>query len=192
MVRIWKKIANFWYYYKWYVLGGLFLVGAVSFIAYDASRKPDPDLTICYIGDYAAQLGAEDALEAALAPYLTDVNGDGEIHINWIDFSMPDAEDLERKTTVDAQIPAIIAAAECKLFLVNETYADRLEELGVFEGDLVSLENAELFQNAGIYTSGMYAGVRVAPPQQSTFHAQTMENARAVCKMIKNEKKLDE
>lgn len=184
-----KKIENFWYYYKWYVLAAIFFIGAFSYIVYDAAQKPSPDLTICYIGNHASRLGAEDVLREELAPLLEDGNGDGQKHIDWIELTLDDPDDLQKKQTIEAQVPAVIAAAECKLFLVNETYAKTLNDLGVFEGELVPVDGVSAFVEAGIDTAGIYAGVRVPPSNTNDFHRYTHKNAAAVYEMIKTEKK---
>ncbi len=187
-MSIWKQIENFWYYYKWYVFGAVFLIGAGSFLMYDSARKPEPDLTVCYIGNSASRLGAEGALNDRLAPLLIDINGDGETHIEWIELTFT-ADDLQKKNTVEAQLPALVAAGECKLFLVDKTYADSLTELGAFDGEVISADGVAAFTESGIDTRNIYAGVRVKPLKMSEFHEQTLENARAVYNLIKSEKK---
>lgn len=182
-----KKLENFWYYYKWYVLAAIFFIGAFSYIMYDAAQKPEPDLSICYIGNRASLLGAEQVLEEQLDDWITDVNGDGEKHIEWLEMTFDD--DPQKKATIEAQVPAIIAAAECKLFVVNEAYAENLKNLGVFQEEPVPVKGTAAFEEAGVDTEGIYAGVRLAPPTMNEFHRLTLENAQAVYEMIKTEKK---
>lgn len=188
VMTIWKKIENFWYYYKWYVLGAAFIIGSISFLMINSAQKPDPDLTVCYIGHSTSQFGAEEMLDEKLAPYLTDVNGDGERHIEWLELTFA-ADDLQKKNAVEAQIPALVAAGECKLFLVDRTYADSLTALGAFADEAIPLEDVTLFAECGIDTRNIFAGVRVEPLKMSDFHEKTLENARAVYNLIKNEKK---
>ena len=187
-MTIWKKIENFWYYYKWYVLGAVFIIGSLSFLMYDSARKPDPDLTVCYIGNSASQLGAEDALNERLADLLTDVNGDGQTYIEWLELTF-EPDDLQNKNAVEAQLPALVAAGECKLFLVDKTYADSLTELGAFDGAVVSVEGVAAFTESGIDTRNIYAGVRVKPLKMNEYHEKTLANARVIYELIKTEKK---
>ena len=187
-MTIWKKIENFWYYYKWYVLGAVFIIGSISFLMINSAQKPDPDLTVCYIGHSTSQFGAEEMLDEKLAPYLTDVNGDGERHIEWLELTFA-PDDLQKKNAVEAQLPALVAAGECKLFLVDKTYADSLTELGAFDGAVVSVEGVAAFTESGIDTRNIYAGVRVKPLKMNEYHEKTLANARAIYELIKTEKK---
>ena len=152
---------------------------------YDASKKPEPDLSICYIGNRASKLGAEDILEEKLSGLIEDVNGDGEKHILWMEMTFDDDE--QKRATIEAQVPALIAAAECKLFVVNETYAENLKNLGVFQEELIPIEGVEVFSESGIDTEKIYVSVRQAPPQMNEFHSKTLKNAQAVYEMIKSE-----
>lgn len=186
-MSIWKKIENFWYYYKWYVLAAIFFIGSFSYIIYDAAKKPEPDLSICYIGNRASLLGAEKTLEERLVHLIEDVNGDGEKHIEWVEMTFDD--DPQKKVTIEAQVPALIAAAECKLFVVNEDYAESFKNLGVFEEEPVSVDGVSVFAEAGVDTENIYAGVRSEPPTMNDFHRLTLKNAKAVLELIKTEKK---
>lgn len=186
-MSIWKKIENFWYYYKWYVLAAIFFIGSFSYIIYDAAKKPEPDLSICYIGNRASLLGAEKVLEERLVGLIEDVNGDGEKHIEWIEMTFDD--DPQKKVTIEAQVPALIAAAECKLFVVNEDYAESFKSLGVFEEEPLSIDGASTFVEAGVDTENIYIGVRKEPPVMNEFHRLTLINAKAVYEFIKTEKK---
>lgn len=76
-----KKWKNWWYYYKWYVICGVILLGIIINVAgsYLGLWTKAPDFQIAYVG--RAQLPADtvSALEQAFASLASDFNGDGEI-----------------------------------------------------------------------------------------------------------------
>lgn len=76
-----KKWKNWWYYYKWYVICGIILLGIIINVAgsYLGLWTKAPDFQVAYVG--RAQLPADtvSALEQAFSSLAYDFNGDGEI-----------------------------------------------------------------------------------------------------------------
>lgn len=72
------KFENFWYYYKWYVVGGVLLVLCLLVGIRSCNRRINPDLQVLFAADKSAnsQLVAE--METWLSGMTEDVNGDGE------------------------------------------------------------------------------------------------------------------
>lgn len=48
-----KKLQNWWYYYKWYVIGGSALLGTVFYLIGNAFGlfEKQPDFQIAYVAD---------------------------------------------------------------------------------------------------------------------------------------------
>ena len=77
--KIVKWFRNYWYYYKWTVIGIAFALAVIIFCTFQTCSGSSPDITILYAGTFPpADIGVvemEKALEEALPE---DYNGDGE------------------------------------------------------------------------------------------------------------------
>lgn len=76
-----KSWKNWWYYYKWYVICGIVLLGII--ISLVGSRlglwTKTPDLQIAYVGKEQLPADTVSAIEQAFISLASDFNGDGEI-----------------------------------------------------------------------------------------------------------------
>lgn len=77
--KIVKWFRNYWYYYKWMVIGIAFALAVIIFCTAQSCSNSSPDITILYAGTFPpADMGVmemEKAFEAALPE---DFNGDDE------------------------------------------------------------------------------------------------------------------
>lgn len=71
---------NWWYYYKWYVICGVIIVGILIDVAGNALGlwEKKPDFQIAYVGEAVLPDDTVSALENAFAALAGDFNGDGE------------------------------------------------------------------------------------------------------------------
>ncbi len=74
-----EKAANWWYYHKWYVLLGVFLLGIVLSIGYHmlGIGEVEPDYSVAYVGTSYLPEQTVAALENALSALAPDSNKDG-------------------------------------------------------------------------------------------------------------------
>ena len=105
------KLENFWYYYKWYVLGGLLvLLLALNFIL-QKKEAPEPD---CQIALVTVTEFDEDALAAIAARAEAELTGDGEdvpsVQVNYYpyDADAMAAQDTSRFMASSVQLAADI------------------------------------------------------------------------------------
>ncbi len=73
-----KKIENFWFYYKWYVIGFIFLAVVTVVGIRSCNRKVSPDLYLLYARDVTGPSMQQTELEAWLGKMSDDLNEDGE------------------------------------------------------------------------------------------------------------------
>ena len=74
-----KWFRNYWYYYKWMVIGIAFAVFVVLFCTLQTCSKGSPDITILYAGTFPpADIGVVDMEKAIEVALPEDFNGDGE------------------------------------------------------------------------------------------------------------------
>lgn len=92
------RLKNWWYYYKWYVIGTVALLWFLGEIAGNALGlwKKEPDFQIAYVGSMTLPDDTVTALEQAFALLAGDFNQDGEsiVQINQYVMS-PNASDPE-------------------------------------------------------------------------------------------------
>ena len=69
-----EKAQNWWHYHKFIVLGVV-----VAWFIKDTVFQTRPDVQIGYIGQYDLPADTVTALQDALTPYCTDLNGDGKV-----------------------------------------------------------------------------------------------------------------
>ena len=76
-----KNWRNWWYYYKWYIIGGIFLLGTTFQLIGNALGlwKKSPDYQIAYIGKTNLPSDTVSALEQAFSSISSDFNGDGKV-----------------------------------------------------------------------------------------------------------------
>lgn len=76
-----KKWKNWWYYYKWYVICGIVLLGIIINVvgSHLGLWTKAPDFQIAYIGKTQLPADTVSALEQAFSSLASDFNGDGEI-----------------------------------------------------------------------------------------------------------------
>ena len=74
-----KKVDNFWYYYKFHVLIGAFLLFMVVVFVKDMLSKVDYDYDIAFVTDYMIADEDSQALQSYFEANAEDLNGDGEV-----------------------------------------------------------------------------------------------------------------
>lgn len=94
-----KKWKNWWYYYKWYVVCGIIVLGITLDVLGSALGLwgKEPDFQVAYVGQEPLAEDSLAALEQTFAAIGGDFNGDGEIivqinqYISGISHADPDA-----------------------------------------------------------------------------------------------------
>lgn len=85
-----EKRANWWFYHKVHVIVGVLLVALAGGLIYSLLSKTAPDYTIAVVGGLYSEDMAN-ALEAELAPYGEDRNGDGQVEVQVITYPIGDS-----------------------------------------------------------------------------------------------------
>lgn len=84
IARIKKFIDNYWYYYKWYVIGGLFLLFSAIVVISQFFTQEKYDASVIwamhgYVGEPYL-----DAMEEEFEKYVDDIDGNGEVNVRII------------------------------------------------------------------------------------------------------------
>lgn len=75
------SLSDFWYYYKWYIIGGLMLVILIGNFIFQKTAVTNKDATISFVTLTQMTQEQYDGLSAGLEKLVPDSNGDGEIHV---------------------------------------------------------------------------------------------------------------
>lgn len=74
-----EKAGNWWHYHKWHVVIAVVVIGILGAIAKDTFFRTKPDYQVAYVGLQELPADTVDALEASLATFCDDRNGDGKV-----------------------------------------------------------------------------------------------------------------
>ncbi|MBP3389297.1 MAG: hypothetical protein J6K98_05405 [Clostridia bacterium] len=195
------KWENFWYHYKWVVLGSL--AGAIVLIVLIVQmlNRDDSDYYLSLVTDNPVKQTQIDALKAELTKYAEDVDGDGKIEINIqnLYINPKDNAGAAQMAYTNSQNLTVHMAAGDRLFYIfeDETYKERIQPLlsegatffapvqstaeGLAEGGSCwdwngsALQQSEVFKGAPAH---LYFGVRSASgtaEKQSEMFAREMK-----------------
>ncbi|MCM1064315.1 MAG: hypothetical protein NC420_07555 [Eubacterium sp.] len=122
----WRKWKNWWYYYKWYVVCGIILLGIVINVTgnYLGWWAKAPDLQIAYVGKAELPADTVSALEDAFALLAADFNGDGEIivrvnqYLSGLNSTNPEMAQYEYAS--ELSLIGDISDCESYLFLMDD------------------------------------------------------------------------
>lgn len=150
-----KKWDNFWYYYKYHVLAGAFVLFCVIVFVKDMMAKVDYDYCISVIGNYPVQEEDTQVLQDWFEEHAEDLNGDGEVHVQIADYYLPP----EGEVGYD---PQIYAASQTKLmvdlqegtsmiYFLDKANYEKLQEMEAFpkQEETVEVKDCSGFQEIG-------------------------------------------
>ena len=87
----WKAVENFFYHYKWRLIGSIFAVALISFMVVQTVTRQKNDLYVLVIANSSSDgFYAKTAdIEVVLERYCPDFDGNGYVHVgvNYIDLS---------------------------------------------------------------------------------------------------------
>ena len=140
-LEIRKKAENFWYYYKWYVIGGIFLLGTV--LAGITTCKPvkNIDLHMLYLRDDTPNAAQVAEMEEWLSPMSPDLNKDGVKAVKIMGVSRSNMWSGDDSAAMVVQINS----GDAILYLVSDTAYETLHANGVLQ-DLSSVGESEFLE----------------------------------------------
>lgn len=122
-----QRWENFWFYYRWAVLGGLAATVLVITFVVDILSKVEPDYQLALLTDYYVSEESRQELETLLTGYADDCNGDGKTVVALSSYSIqPDGSESSDPMTHMAtvtKLTADIQACESLLFLCSDPAA---------------------------------------------------------------------
>ena len=130
------KWENFWYYYKWWVLGGLGVALILTVCIVQMVTKVEPDYEIVLVTGDAVDYEAQDKLYDAFLEHAVDVNGDGEVRVGLENLPIgADEDDFSEMTyTYTTKLQALMGAGYNKFYIFDQPTYERVIKKSVDEG----------------------------------------------------------
>ena len=76
-----KKLSNFWYYYKWYILFALLVLWAVFGFLNQFQGNVEPDASVSFVTMQEIPEDVQKSLHGLLSEMAGDRNGDGKVEM---------------------------------------------------------------------------------------------------------------
>lgn len=110
-----ERRLNWWHYYKWWVLGGIVLLGILIQLTASALGigKVRPDCQIAYVGSYPLPEETAQAVCAAFERLGEDLNGDGAVTVQLNQYAAGSAEALAA-----AEVRLMVDLSECESYFL--------------------------------------------------------------------------
>lgn len=124
-----EKWRNFWFYYKWWVLGGLAAVFAVIYIVYDIAGTVKPDFEIGLVSEEGLPGAIVEKLSKELSEsgLIPDVNGDGKVSVVINEYTVAlggaEAANAEMQMAGTVKLTADFQMNQSALFLTDDLQA---------------------------------------------------------------------
>ncbi len=152
---------NFWYHYKWVMIGVLFAVAVAVVLIVQAVTKTKPDYIVCMVTQQELSLSATDRLQAEFAAVGKDRNGDGEVVVKLQVLNVSSETGSQYALTNRQAVTAHIAARDVFLFAFDPEYYTNILEPVMEEG--VSFFVPLATGTAGISEDGTYWNWKDSP-----------------------------
>ena len=81
-LSFWKKIGNFFYHSKWWLIITVFIVGVFSYLIIDYITTVRPDMIVMVLTDDPTLQISNDYLSNYFEQYVDDRNDDGEVSVD--------------------------------------------------------------------------------------------------------------
>lgn len=133
-----EKAANWWHYHWMLVAVIAALVVLAVWIIKDTVFQTRPDVQVAYVGTHDLPVDTVSALEEALTPYCTDLNGDGKVVVQVTTYTVD--FDAENESTDAYYQMAGVTRLSAELSSGGKTYIFLLEDPAGFEKETGALQ----------------------------------------------------
>lgn len=129
----WKKVENFFYHYKWHVVGISFAVLLLGFMTLQTILREKNDLYVLVIStnNDTGLYAKSDDIEKALERYCPDFDNNGYVHVgvNFINLT-PQAGYSQYYDAENMKFTSEIATGDSQMYLGDTGVADLMYEMG--------------------------------------------------------------
>lgn len=141
-----EKRKNFWFHYKWHIIGISFIVIAITVMLVQCMKREKSDLQIVYFSYEVCLETQIEKVEKYIEKYATDIDGDGKVNVKIVNCSFAqDGEIQFRNDTLTKVQTQIIGNKHALLYIMDKQafeYLNGVVEEGVFEGEEIIFEES--------------------------------------------------
>lgn len=132
----WKqRLENFWFYYRWHVIGGAAALAMVALFVRDIVSQVHPDYQLGILTDQYVSDQQREAWEGFLNTQIDDRNGDGKVASAVVVYTMPKLGDTPLDPNMHmanmTRLSADLQSCETMVFL-SDSPADYQEQFQLF------------------------------------------------------------
>ncbi|MDR2655041.1 MAG: hypothetical protein LBC56_03080 [Oscillospiraceae bacterium] len=129
------KLSNFFYHYKWQLIGAIFAVAIFAFALTECFNKVKYDYRIIIVANF--YLAGEDSklVAASLTENAADINHDGKVNISVesINLDSGDTADMQAAMAGQVKLMAELSMGEVKLYIFDDAVNSLVfEQQGIF------------------------------------------------------------
>ncbi len=124
----WAKVDHIWTYYKWWFIGAAAIILLVGGTIHERLTRPVYDMEIAfYSEDYVSQEKLA-ALEEYIAPFITDLDGDGEkrVKVYSVSAAMVD-EGGNGLATIQSKLAIELISGSYPVFFFDDVFYEILQ-----------------------------------------------------------------
>lgn len=140
-----EKLKNIWFHDKWYIIGTIALIVAVSIMVAQCVTREKYDLEVVIYSHTIVANANDDAIAEYLEQFCEDLDGNGEVNIQVINCSYnKDSGDPQYQMSMSQKMNAIIASdANALIFITDESAYNYLNNISenttMFDGEPIIL-----------------------------------------------------
>lgn len=137
----WK---NYWFYYRWQTVIALVVVLLVVGTVYGAVTRVEPDITICFSGNYVLSDEDHALLQERITGCISDVNHDGKTVAKFVEIPLQlDAERIEEMTAAaNQQMQMQFATGDQHILVLDRELFRLYNAQGLLDTDTLYVETA--------------------------------------------------
>lgn len=125
-----KRVENFFYHYKWYVVAGAFFLAVAIFLGVSLFRKRQGDIRVLMVTqdkEIASSLFYKvTEIEQAFELYCPDFDDSGYIHVDLYNVDLSENPDPQYALASVTKITSEIMYGEAQMFVVDSKAADSI------------------------------------------------------------------
>lgn len=141
-----KKLENFWYHYKWFVVAAVFLLVIVSISAAQMLGRTQYDVSIVIATQQPLQ-GLEEVFRPGLESIVDDYDQNGQKSVEIDAYQLGDAENAQMSTQLSQmnyeKLAARVSTRKDFIFILDDVGYDYLTGMGIEFEDLSAYSDSD-------------------------------------------------
>ena len=124
----WKRVENFIYHYKWYIVVAVFFAAVAAFLVISLARKEQGDIRVLVVTKdketAASVMYKTKELEQAFELYTPDYDNSGYVHTDVYNVDLSENPDPQYSLAAVTKVTSEVMYGEAQLFVVDTAGAE--------------------------------------------------------------------